>query len=393
MFIKSVPVVCFIVLLLIWFGSLFVSPVTVFLVAFPAVYSAVLEAMQVQNQKMGQLLKVFQVSGPRRALAFHWPSLLPFLLTASRVGVSMSWRAGVAAELIGLPLGSIGVNIYYAKLTFSTAQLFSWTIVIVLLSLICERLFMLLLRQSESWAWQIALPRLQQKTTTVDSSKLPLGQAGNGESEDSKSSGSPEAHPGFGSPQLASYFDELSLSYDMQTVISEFSWQLKPGACYALRGDIGSGKTIIISLLAGIVQPSSGIVQTNGKVSAVFQESRLFEQHSALDNVQLFVGHFASRNQILEMLSILLPAESLDKPVMELSGGMRRCVELVRALLFPSQLLLLDEPFSGLDDNSKALALQLLTQELHGRTLVLATHDSEDEQLMDLEVIPSKLWA
>ena len=374
-FLKSVPIVCIIVLLLIWFGSYLVSAVAVFLFAFPAIYSAVLEAFRAQNQQLAQLLKVFQVGFIRRALAFYWPTLLPFLLAASRMAVGMSWKAGVAAELIGLPLGSIGEDIYHAKLTLSSAELFAWTAVIVAISLVCEKLFLLLLRKSESWTWRAALPRAGQAAPGAGQTSSPrAGQT------------TPLAGL-FGKPKAPSCFEQVSISFEQQAVLSKLSFTLLPGKRYALRSMSGGGKTSTLFLLAGLLTPDSGLVKTEGHIALVFQEARLFEQHSAVENVQLLAGHFASSTHIRAMLEQLLPEDSLDKPVKELSGGMRRRVELVRALLFPSQLLLLDEPFSGLDAKSKVQTQQLLLQQLQGRTLVVATHENSDAQALDLETI------
>jgi len=372
-FIKSVPIVCFIVLLLIWFGSNLVSAIAVFLVAFPAIYSAVFEALRTRNRQLSQLLKVFQVGSIKRALVFYWPTLLPFLLSVSRMAVGMSWKSGIAAELIGLPFGSIGVDIYHAKLTLSSAELFAWTAVIVLISLACEKLFLLALRKSETWTWHAALSRFKPEGGLSSSGEPAL-------------SGEPDAGR-FGSPAAPTRLEDVSLSFDGQAILTQVSLLLQPGGRYALRGKSGSGKTSVLSLLAGLITPDSGTVQTNGKIAAVFQEARLFEQQSALENVQLLAGRFASREHIRDTLEQLLPADSLEKPVKELSGGMRRRVELVRALLTPSQLLLLDEPFAGLDDESRAQAQKLIIRELRGRTLVMATHEKTDIQALSLETI------
>ncbi len=409
-FMKSVPIVCFIVILLIWFGSSYVSAIAVFLVAFPALYAAVLEALRVRDQKMMQLLKVFRVSVWRRTFAFSWPSFLPFLLSASRIAVGMSWKAGVAAELIGLPLGSIGENIYQAKLTFSSAELFSWTIVVVVISLICEKVFLMVLRRSERWAWQAAMPSFErqreqkQREPGRGSKNVPKSQK-EGEGIDhrlSNSSGEKVSAPSavspndagvvpecsaLGRPDEPSCLKQITVSFAQQTVLKELTVQLEPGKRYALRGVSGSGKTTLLLVLEGLIVPESGAVEVNGKVAAVFQEARLFEKRSAIENVQFFVGHCVSRIQISLMLQELLPLESLHKPVSELSGGMRRRVELVRALLSPTQLVLLDEPFAGLDDKSKAQAQKFLDRELKGRTLVVSTHDEQDELDLCLEVL------
>ncbi|MDR2109082.1 MAG: ATP-binding cassette domain-containing protein, partial [Coriobacteriales bacterium] len=114
---------------------------------------------------------------------------------------------------------------------------------------------------------------------------------------------------------------------------------------------------------------------------------RLFEGRSAVDNLRLVVGRACAEPQIRALLSAVLPADALDKPVAELSGGMRRRVELCRALAADAQLLLLDEPFAGLDDASHAAALSLTRAHLGERTLLLASHDRQDAKTLAAEVI------
>ena len=119
------------VLLLIWVGSREVSGIAVFLMAFPALYLATVEGLGQVDEKLGQMLSVFGVGPVRRLLAHTWPSLLPYLVATSRNACGMAWKAGVAAELIGTPLGSMGERIYQAKILLETADLFAWTVIVV----------------------------------------------------------------------------------------------------------------------------------------------------------------------------------------------------------------------------------------------------------------------
>ena len=113
-FLKSVPIVCVIVLLLMWVGSARVSAIAVFLAVFPAIYFSVLEGRAAANPSLGELLRVMGVPGWRRFLADTWQQLLPYLVATCRNACGMAWKAGVAAELIGSPRGSMGERIYQA---------------------------------------------------------------------------------------------------------------------------------------------------------------------------------------------------------------------------------------------------------------------------------------
>ncbi len=154
---KSVPIVCVIVLLLMWVGAGSVSAVAVFLAVFPAVFFSCSEALDNVDAKTGEMLEVFGVPRVRRLLAHVWPEVLPYLVGTSRNVCGMAWKAGVAAELIGSPMGSIGERIYQSKLLLETADLFAWTIVIVVMSWLCERAFVAVLARTGSWALRASL--------------------------------------------------------------------------------------------------------------------------------------------------------------------------------------------------------------------------------------------
>lgn len=146
--IRSVPVVSFIILVLIWADSGSLSVVISFLIALPVVYTNVLEGIDQRDRGLLEMAHVFRVPRGRRLRAIDLPAVMPYLQSASRTAIGLSWKSGIAAEVIGLPQGSIGEQLYQAKILLSTAEVFSWTLVIVLLSFLCERLFLAGLRRA-----------------------------------------------------------------------------------------------------------------------------------------------------------------------------------------------------------------------------------------------------
>lgn len=145
--VKSVPVASFIILFLIWltFGQLtvFIS----FLIAFPLIYSNVLQGIKSTDGKLKEMAELYRVPWGRRFIYLYIPAVKPFLLSACTVGAGMAWKAGVAAEVIGIVTGSIGEKLYDAKIYFQNADLLAWTVVIVLLSVLTEKLFLFLLKR------------------------------------------------------------------------------------------------------------------------------------------------------------------------------------------------------------------------------------------------------
>ena len=152
---KSLPVACFIVVALIWVRSEWISVLTAFFVVFPAVYINLGEGLQQTDQGMLEMAQLFHLTPAKRLRAVWLPACLPYLLSACRVSVGMALKAGVAGEIIGLPRWSIGEQLYLSKLYLNTADLFAWSLVIILLSLALERLLVFALATVQR-KWGIA---------------------------------------------------------------------------------------------------------------------------------------------------------------------------------------------------------------------------------------------
>lgn len=146
---KSVPVVSFIILVLIWADSSTLSLVISFLIVVPVIHTNVLEGIDRTDPKLLELARVFRIPLWRRFRAIDIPAIIPHFTSGARIGLGLCWKSGIAAEVIGLSEGSIGERLYQAKIFLSTAELFAWTIVIVLVSFLFERFFLALLRRFE----------------------------------------------------------------------------------------------------------------------------------------------------------------------------------------------------------------------------------------------------
>lgn len=143
--IKATPVASFIILVLIWVPSRNLSVIISFLMVLPVIYTNVLNGIRSTDPKLLEMARVFRVPLMRRIRYIYLSQLLPFLRTGFSLSLGLCWKAGVAAEVIGIPKGSIGEKLYEAKVYLETADLFSWTLVIVLISVIFEKLFLRLI--------------------------------------------------------------------------------------------------------------------------------------------------------------------------------------------------------------------------------------------------------
>lgn len=144
--IKSIPVASFIILSLILFSSRNLSVLISFLMVLPVLYAGVLGGIRAMDKQMLEMAQVFQIPAPRRVRYVYLPQVLPYFRAACASALGLCWKSGIAAEVIGMPAGSIGERLQQAKIYLDTPDLFAWTLVIVLVSLAFERLFLALLQ-------------------------------------------------------------------------------------------------------------------------------------------------------------------------------------------------------------------------------------------------------
>jgi NitT/TauT family transport system ATP-binding protein len=180
-------------------------------------------------------------------------------------------------------------------------------------------------------------------------------------------------------------FTQISKSYDQKTVLENLNATFIEGRINCLMGASGMGKTTMINMMMGLVKPDSGEVKgCQGKqIAAVFQEDRLIEHWNAVKNIRLVCDRTIPVLQIEQELQKVGLERDLDKPVKFFSGGMRRRVAVIRAMLAKSDLVILDEPFRGLDNAMKERVIEYIKQNTIGKTVIVVTHDRNDVQLLE----------
>ena len=149
--VRSVPVVSIIILILLWANASWLSVTVSAMMVTPIVYANAAEALAARSVALQELACVFGLSRARRWWAITLPGLMSYLTAAARAGAGLAWKAGISAEVIGLPRGSVGERLYQAKLYLSSADLFAWTLVVVVLAAGCELLAVWLLGRLQVW--------------------------------------------------------------------------------------------------------------------------------------------------------------------------------------------------------------------------------------------------
>ncbi|MEG1835095.1 MAG: ATP-binding cassette domain-containing protein [Oscillospiraceae bacterium] len=179
--------------------------------------------------------------------------------------------------------------------------------------------------------------------------------------------------------------ENLNKSYKEKIVIKDFSLTLKIDKTIAVMGESGCGKTTLLRLIAGIEKPDSGkITKHPTKISFMFQEDRLLPWLNAFENVKL-VG---SEDTAKKYLSLLGLENDFNTKPNELSGGMQRRVALARALNFSSDLIILDEPFKGIDESLKDKLIDVIKSEK--RDIILVTHNKSDAKKLTDNILTFK---
>ena len=338
-FCKAVPVAVFAVLILIWWGSSMLAVAICFLVVFPNIYLNTLEGLKSADRGLLEMAEVFRLPYGTRFFYIYRPALKPFLLSAFQLSLGMCWKSGVAAEVIGTPDHSIGGALYLAKIYLDTADLFAWTVVIVVLSVLFEKIIFYGIEVFFRWEPACKRPPMPQKIAARERRTLCVWNLGK--------------------------------SFHDQWIFRHVDHEFLGGELYVLDTPSGSGKTTFFRCLCGLERPEEGGVSGIDTFSVQFQEDRLCEDYSVVKNLEMVLGDAAQAREILVQL---LPEEALEQPCRELSGGMKRRVSLVRAMEAGAQCVLLDEPFTGLDEENRKKVEAYIRQKAGERILMLATH-------------------
>lgn len=374
---KSVPVASFVILALIWMGSGRLSALIAFIVVFPAIYVNTIAGLNSTEKELLEMAQVFGINGWRKGRCLYWPALLPYLASSCKTALGMSWKSGIAAEVIGVPEGTIGEQLYFSKIYLDTAGLFAWTLVIILASTAFEHLFLMLLRRAGS----------RKPFFPAKSGRLP----------------SPSAHP---CPLFTLSVINLSKRFGPLEIFRQQSFSFSSDKPCCIMAPSGFGKTTLFRILLGLEHADEGEIflspkpQTfasgvfgdrasgvfGGRASAVFQENRLCEGLSPIDNLLLAVPGL-TRKEAQHELSFLLPGECLSRPVSTLSGGMKRRVSIVRAVCFQTPILIMDEPFTGLDEETRQETIDYILSHRNGRMLIFSSHQEEDAQKLGAEIL------
>lgn len=346
---KSIPVASFVVLLLLWAGASYLSFFVVMLIVFPHIYVGTLKGLEGTDEKLLQMADAYEFGWKYKCIYIYKDALKKNLEAACILSLGLAWKSGVAAEVIGLPDFSIGLKIYMSKIYLDTPKLFAWTVVVILLCFLFEKVLLFFINCALGYA---PCPSCARKSfITKDGTKT------NGTDT-------------YTIDEFEDEINDINVTYGDKTVLENVSIHVSSGQIYTLMAPSGRGKTTLLNEIKN---------RTTHQVSIMFQEDRLLENYDVLTNVMLGASRILKK-ECREIVEKILPTECIFMPCGKLSGGMKRRVSLLRALLRDSEYLLLDEPFSGMDEDTKADCIKLIKEYQNNRCVIVITHQKEDEK-------------
>lgn len=376
---KATPVASVVILCLVWLSSRRLSVFIVFLVVTPVIYTNILAGIKNLDLKMKDMARVFGINGLRRLLYVYLPELKTYIIAAFTLATGMAFKAGIAAEVIGTPGGSVGKMLYNAKVYLETPELFAWTLVIIVLSVVVEQVILMLVK------WMFA--------------GLQRHVVGGRACKENRCNGHHNEIKGDGVDASGAAIDlsNVCFSYNKgvdEELINDLSLHIPAGDRVCIMAPSGTGKTTLLNLITGGLKPDSGIVSfevdtgDGVNISMVFQEDRLCNEYTAAYNIELGLKRHSRSGleDIRKNLEQVGMEESLFTDVKELSGGMKRRTAIVRAVMSPGQVLILDEPFASLDEELKDRTAEYIIENLNGRTLVVVSHDEKDADRLNARI-------
>ena len=348
---RSVPVISFILLALIFLDPEGIPLIIAFLTMFPLLTENLTKGIISLRPGLSLMAAQFKINRKNKLIHIYYPQLKPFLFSGLASATGFGWRAIIMGEVLSQCAFGIGGEMKRAQLFISVPELIAWTVIAVLISFLFDK----------------GISRLTLVTLNI--------QYSNGKPEKEEL-----PHP---CPIEAA---DVTFQYDDTKVLSNFSYTFEPGIIYGIKAPSGSGKTTLLNLLDGTLKPIEGkiISHREEKFAVVFQEPELLSHLTVLQNICLPLASLYKQTYAeqvaLTALRIVEMETFTERYPNELSYGQQQRVVLARALAYPSTVMLLDEPFKGLD---KPLAIRIIDriierQTEYKRTVIFTSHNQEE---------------
>lgn len=392
---KAIPVASFIILVLLWVDSENLSVLISFITVLPVIYINVLQAFEQVDKNMLEMAKVFRMPFSRKLRFLYIPCILPGFTAACKIGLGFCFKSGIAAEVIGLPAKSIGGELYKSKLYLMTDELFAWTIVIILLSVFFEGICIYILNKLSSVSNRIhkmaehKTDAEKQENSNLREKKEKQENSNLGEKKQEDTRLKKENEEQTDSKDFEVCLKNINKSFGKQKVLEQVNICVKSGKPKCIMGASGQGKTTLLRILMGMLKLDEGMVMIpDGKrMAVVFQEDRLIEEATVYANLYAVLGSAFDYKVAEAHLKMTGLEEVGEKVVRELSGGMKRRVAIVRAVLTQPDILILDEAFKGLDSENRDMVIRYIRKFCGEKVILMVSHDELEAEKMGADIM------
>lgn len=354
---RSVPVISFILLALIFLNPESIPLMIAFLTMFPLLTENLTKGILNLRPGLSLMADQFKVNKRNKLMQVIYPQLKPFLFSGLASAVGFGWRAIIMGEVLSQCTLGIGGEMKRAQNFIAVPELIAWTIIAILISFLFDKG----ISKMASVKWNI----LYNNTSHDVKSKLP-------------------------SPIEIT---DMTFQYAETKVLSSFSYTFEPDIIYGIKAPSGTGKTTLLNLINGSLKPTNGIIDLKDQnLSNVFQEPELLSHLTILQNVSLPLSSVYNKNtseaKAMEMLQLVEMDMLAERYPNELSYGQQQRVALARALAFPSTIMLLDEPFKGLDKTLTFRIIgRILSRQATTRQIIIFTSHNPEELTLLASVI------
>ena len=365
-FFKAVPVMAIVIYVLLLISSGNVPILVCCLMCLPVVYTNILGGLDSMETRLLEMADVFNLQNYKIMKFIIVPSILPHIKNSVSLIAGLSWKAVVAAEVLSVPRFSLGYSLMNAKYYLETENLFAYIVVIVLLSMTFEKLTKLILSAIGDKRYAGSkVAKCVQKSEKSFNNNLKSRNV---------------------------ICEKIGKKYNNETVLKDFNQVFASNTVTTIMAPSGSGKTTLLRILAGLTDYEGqvrGIEKES--ISMLFQEDRLIPWLNIYDNLAIVLNGYSKIDldqKIYSMIKDLKLDGNAWKLPSELSGGMRNRVAMGRAFIFPSEVMLIDEPFRGLDEELKAELIDGVWKEkTMGKTVIVVTHNMDDAKKIGDKII------
>ncbi|MDH6304694.1 ABC-type nitrate/sulfonate/bicarbonate transport system ATPase subunit/ABC-type nitrate/sulfonate/bicarbonate transport system permease component [Parabacteroides sp. PF5-5] len=355
---RSIPVVSFILLALIYLHAESIPLIIAFLVMFPLLTENLTKGILHLKPAYTHMAQVFLITGKRRLLHIYYPQIKPFLFSGLSSALGFGWRAIIMGEVLAQCTWGIGSEMKRAQVFIEVPELLAWTIIAIVISFIFDKG----IARLEKLRLPLSFPAIDREIPLIHSDIQ---------------------------------MEDIAFSYNDKKVIDHFTFTFHSGKIYGVSAPSGAGKTTLLNLINGILIPDKGIfcIDRSRGIASLFQEPLLLPDLSVLENCLLPLSACYSKEKatgrVREILSRFQMEEYVDRMPDELSYGQQQRVAMVRALAFPSPFLLMDEPFKGLDKELIYIITDYIKarQQTKNQLLIFTSHKKEELELLADELI------